>query len=70
MSNQNQSKNLFISHLKFNPSNDLTFNKPRVNKSGGKTIGIMNKKTNRLLNLSTPLMLTWGLYISFLQQEH
>jgi hypothetical protein len=61
MSNQNQSKNLFISHLKFNPSNDLTFNKPRVNKSGGKTIGIMNKKTNRLLNLSTPLMLTWGL---------
>lgn len=57
-----QSKNnLFISHMKFNPSTDLTYNKPRVNKSGGKTIGILNSKTNRQLNLSTPLLLTWGL---------
>lgn len=57
----NQSNNLYISHMKFNPNNDLTFNKPRVNKSGGKTIGILNKKSNRQLNLSTPLLLTWGL---------
>jgi hypothetical protein len=57
-----QSKNnLFISHMKFNPSTDLTYNKPRVNKSGGKTIGILNSRTNRQLNLSTPLLLTWGL---------
>jgi hypothetical protein len=47
--------------MKFNPNNDLTFNKPRVNKSGGKTIGILNKKSNRQLYLSTPLLLTWGL---------
>lgn len=57
----NQTNNLYISHMKFNPNNDLTFNKPRVNKSGGKTIGILNKKSNRQLNLSTPLLLTWGL---------
>lgn len=57
-----QSKNnLFISHMKFNPSTDLTYNKPRINKSGGKTIGILNRNTNRQLNLSTPLLLTWGL---------
>jgi len=60
MSNQSKN-NLFISYMKFNPNNDLMFNKPRVNKSGGKTIGILNNKTTRQLNLSTPLMLTWGL---------
>ena len=59
--NTQSKNNLFISHMKFNPSTDLTYNKPRVNKSGGKTIGILNSKTNRQLNLSTPLLLTWGL---------
>ena len=56
MSNQNQSKNLFISHLKFNPTNDLTFNKPRVNKSGGKTMFAFVlgcRLSNALLSTST-----------------
>lgn len=39
---------------------DYTFSKPKVNKSGGKSVNITNKETKTYLALSTPLMLTWG----------
>ena len=45
----------------FNPASDFTYTKPRINKAGGKAIGIVNTSTNRQLLLTTPLMLTWGL---------
>ena len=46
-------------------SNDFTLDavslgKPKVNASGGKNIPIFNAKAKKLLNISTPLMLTWG----------
>lgn len=56
-----QSDNLIINGHSFNPKRDITFNKPRVNKVGGKSVGIINKHSNRQLMLSTPLMLTWGI---------
>jgi hypothetical protein len=49
-----------ISTNDFNPYTDIAFLKPRINKAGGKQVGITNSKTNRVLQLSTPLMLTWG----------
>ena len=49
-----------ISTNDFNPSTDIAFQKPRLNKAGGKQVGITNSKTGRVLQLSTPLMLTWG----------
>lgn len=49
-----------ISTTVFNPSTDIAFQKPRLNKAGGKQVGITNSKTSRVLQLSTPLMLTWG----------
>ena len=39
---------------------DVSLGKPKVNASGGKNIPIFNAKAKKLLNLSTPLMLTWG----------
>ena len=39
---------------------DISLGKPKVNTSGGKNIPIFNAKAKKLLNLSTPLMLTWG----------
>ena len=45
----------------FNPASDFTYTKPRINKAGGKAIGIVNTSTNRQLLLTTPLMLTWGI---------
>ena len=34
--------------------------KPRMNKSGGKAIAVLNSETNKPFLMSTPLMLTWG----------
>jgi hypothetical protein len=45
----------------FNPATQSKYSKPKVNNSGGKSVGILNARTNTVLNLSTPLMLTWGI---------
>jgi len=45
----------------FNPTTQSKYSKPKVNNSGGKSVGILNARTNTVLNLSTPLMLTWGI---------
>lgn len=34
---------------------------PKLNDKGGKSISIISKQTNRSLNISTPLMMTWGI---------
>ena len=34
---------------------------PKVNERGGKQIGLVSLETNRALQLSTPMMLTWGI---------
>ncbi len=47
----------------FIPSEHLLFTKPKVNASGGKSIGILNSQTRRSLMLSTPLMLNWGVNV-------
>ena len=44
----------------FNASTDYIYTKPKVNASGGKSIGILNSKSIKGLYMSTPLMLTWG----------
>jgi hypothetical protein len=51
---------LAIPATTFTPSSDFKYTKPRINKAGGKAIGIVNSNTNRQLLLTTPLMLTWG----------
>ena len=40
--------------------NDINIGKPKINSSGGKNVALFNSKAKKLLNLSTPLMLTWG----------
>ena len=54
------SDNTVINATQFNPVKDIKFTKPKVNKSGGKSVGILNSKGGVLL-LSTPLIYTWGL---------
>lgn len=44
----------------FNPLTDMKYTKPKVNSVGGRSVGIVNSKTSTVLNLSSPLMLTWG----------
>ena len=51
---------MIIPATEFNAATDFTYTQPRINKAGGKAIGIINKSTNRQLHVSMPLMLTWG----------
>ena len=38
----------------------IKYTTPKAGGAGGKSLNILNKKTNTRLNLSTPVMLTWG----------
>lgn len=51
---------MIIDGANLNPAADTSFAKPRLNKSGGKAVSVTPKGSNRWLNISTPLMLTWG----------
>jgi len=51
---------MIVNGSEFNVANDYAYTKPRINASGGKSIGIVNKETMKGLYLSSPLMLTWG----------
>ena len=44
----------------FNADRDTKYSKPKVNSSGGKSVGIVNSSTNGATYVSTPLMMTWG----------
>jgi hypothetical protein len=53
---------MIIAASSFN-AKDIGYTKSRINKAGGKSVGILNKYTKsggRQLYLSMPLMLTWG----------
>ena len=54
------SSSSIINGVDFNPLTDYTYTKPKVNSSGGKSIGVINPKSMKGLYISTPLMLTWG----------
>ena len=51
---------MVLAGASFNPLTDMKYTKPKVNSVGGRSVGIVNSKTSTVLNLSSPLMLTWG----------
>ena len=53
-------ENGIINAVDFSPQSHLSYKKPTLNKSGGKSVGITNTNTSKSLYISTPLMLTWG----------
>jgi len=54
------SSSLIITGSEFDASANVEYNKPRINKSGGKNIALRNRETKKQLYLSTPLLMTWG----------
>ena len=54
-----QGTSMIVTGVKFNPSKDVKYSKPKANKSGGKAVNILGSN-GTVLHLSTPLMLTWG----------
>lgn len=59
---------MVIPGASFNPATDMKYTKPKVNSVGGRSVGIVNSKTSTVLNLSSPLMLTWGVQ-SFIDEK-
>ena len=60
MSSSTDVQAMVINATLFNPEKDTKYTKPKVNPSGGKSIGICNAHSGKSLYLSTPLMMTWG----------
>ena len=50
---------ILIEATEFNCEN-IKYSSPKANSVGGKAINIYNKLTNSRLNISTPMILTWG----------
>ena len=60
MTSTNEQQNMIINATTFSPEEDTKYMKPKINKSGGKSVGVLNNTSGKSLYLSTPLMLTWG----------
>ncbi len=60
-SSNNAVSMLLINSHEFNPNEDISYNKPKVNARGGKNVPISNNVSKKKLYLSTPLMMTWGM---------
>ena len=60
MTSTNEQQNMIINATTLKPDADIKYQKPKINKSGGKSVGILNSSSGKSLYLSTPLMLTWG----------
>tara|TARA_Y100000816_G_C26049112_1_gene549928 strand:+ start:301 stop:1203 length:903 start_codon:yes stop_codon:yes gene_type:complete len=57
------SSTMFINGTTFNPDQDIKYGKAKVNARGMKTVPINNAKSGYQLQLSVPLMLTWGVNV-------
>ena len=51
---------MIVNATEFDSSRHVGYSKPKVNASGGKSVNIVNPETQQVLNISTPLVLTWG----------
>ena len=52
-----------VTPAQFVPSEHMLYTKPKVNSSGGKSVGIINSSTQRSVLISSPLMLNWGVNV-------
>ena len=60
MTSIKEQQNMIINATTFSADEDAKYMKPKLNKSGGKSVGVLNSTSGKTLYLSTPLMLTWG----------
>jgi hypothetical protein len=55
-----EAQKLIVDGTEFDAEKHYIYTKPKVNPSGGKSIGILNSESKKGLYIATPLMLTWG----------
>lgn len=54
------SKNVVVNVAEWDTS-AIKYMAPKINDKGGKSISLISKQTNRMLHITTPLMMTWGI---------
>ena len=47
----------------FSVNDSIIYTKPKVNNSGGKSIGIINSQSKKSLLVQTPLLMNWGVNV-------
>ncbi len=60
-SNQIDETIAVVSYDEFEPASAVGFNKVKLNKAGGKNVGVNNKQAKQTLFISAPLMTSWGI---------
>lgn len=52
-----------VTPSQFSVNDNIIYTKPKVNNSGGKSIGIINSLSKKSLLVQTPLMMNWGVNV-------
>ena len=60
MSQTNNIVNIIVNINEWNTS-AVKYREPKINDKGGKSVNIISTQSNRALQISTPLMMTWGI---------
>jgi hypothetical protein len=59
-STMSSSNNVVVNVAEWDTS-AIKYMAPKINDKGGKSISLISKQTNRMLHITTPLMMTWGI---------
>ena len=59
--NHNDETIAVVGYDEFEPTSMVGFNKVKLNKAGGKNVGVNNKQAKQQLFISAPLMTSWGI---------
>ena len=59
-----QEPNMITTGAEFNASSECNYGKVRVHSNGGKSVSIVSTTSKKVLHLSSPLMMTWGLNVN------
>lgn len=64
MSSFNESAQMIITGSNLNAKTGISYGKIKINTNGGKSLSIISSSSKKLLHVSTPLMMTWGMNVN------
>ncbi len=64
MSAIDESTQMIVSGSTFDANTGISYGKVKVNANGGKSFSIVSTGSKKLLHLSTPLLMTWGMNVN------
>ncbi len=64
MSSYDESAQMIITGSELNPETGISYGKIKINANGGKSLSIVSTSSKKVLHVSTPLMMTWGMNVN------